>query len=527
MRLFSILVLYLACSANAQTLKRSLITTPSNANETSVAINPANTDEMYAACNVDRFFTYQPEDNLWNESVARSRYGVYGDPVLHFSRGHLFYAHLSKTKGKKYGDWFDRIVVQKIVNAELWEEQSYSVGYNNGKMQDKPWLSSDEHSTQYKGNVYISWTEFDVYASHNPEDRSRIRFSYFNPDMDSFSTAITISDITGNCVDGDSTLEGAVTAVGPNGEIYAVWAGNNKIFFDKSLDGGKTWGEDKIIGEQVNGWNMEMPNIMRANGMPFIVSDTIENTIYVCWADTRNGKADIWAKHSTNQGEGWSDAFQMDHNSKSHSYFPNMVYNPKEGGINVFYFDQSRSPNEKYYDVMMSKFSPIHGYTEPVIVNYKPIALPGQRFFYGDYIDLDYQEETQLFCYPVYRGLHSSLAMVIVEGGWSPIYGRHHEQMHLQHLEDAVDVTANKEALYLSCYSSNFKKLKGKLTYWQDGEKRKIKFKYSPEDNGLKEHELAMAKLDPNLDLYVSLKYRYKRLSDGKKIKLQVSHSYP
>ena len=161
-------------------------------------------------------------------------------------------------------------------------------------MQDKPWLSSDKHSRKYKGNVYVTWTEFDKYNSKDSTDFSRIRFSKYMPKNDSFSKAITISDTVGDCQDGDNTLEGATTAVGSNGEIYAVWAGHDKIWFDKSTDGGETWGKDQEIASQIEGWDMEMPNIFRANGMPFVVCDTTREIIYITWADEENENADVW-----------------------------------------------------------------------------------------------------------------------------------------------------------------------------------------------------------------------------------------
>ena len=102
--------------------------------------------------------------------------------------------------------WFDRIVVQKIMDPHNWKEKSYSVGYNGNKMQDKPWLSSDNHSAEYNGNLYVTWTEFDKYGSDNQADRSRIRFSKYDPKSDSFSSAVTISDTTGDCLDSDNTL---------------------------------------------------------------------------------------------------------------------------------------------------------------------------------------------------------------------------------------------------------------------------------------------------------------------------------
>jgi len=223
--IFSYLLLSLTICSNAQISIRT-IDSHANPNEPSIAIKPSQVwiKPMVAASNIDNFYT-NPLNPKLPKSKSTSKYGVYGDPVLHYSDTTLFFAHLSKTPGKSYGEWFDRIVVQKIENPYTWEETSYSVGYNQDKMQDKPWLSSDNHSDRYNGNVYVTWTEFDKYDSDDPNDRSRIRFSKYELSTDSFNTAITISDTTGDCLDGDNTLEGATTAIGKDGTIYAIWAG--------------------------------------------------------------------------------------------------------------------------------------------------------------------------------------------------------------------------------------------------------------------------------------------------------------
>ena len=77
-----------------------------------------------------------------------------------------------------------------------------------------------------------------------------------------------ISDKGGNCVDSDSTVEGAVPAIGPNGEVFVSWAGPLGIMFDKSTDGGVTFGNDTFVTTQPGGWDFDVPAIYRANGLP-------------------------------------------------------------------------------------------------------------------------------------------------------------------------------------------------------------------------------------------------------------------
>ncbi len=398
---FSILLILNMFLSQAQITKVKVNTKKNQPNEPSIAINPLNKAEIVAAANIDEIYFSQDTGKTWIEFEAQSDLGIYGDPVLHYANNQLIYTHLSKTSGKKYGDWFDRIVVQKVSSLQPWEEKSYGVGYNNDKMQDKPWISSDEHS-KYKGNIYCTWSEFDKYESKKEDDRSRIRFSRYNPVIDDFTEAVTISDTVGDCLDGDNTLEGAVSAVGTDGEVFVVWAAFGKLYFDKSTDQGETWGVDRIIAEQVKGWDMEMPHIFRANGMPFIHCNTKTNTIYLTWADEYNGNADIWLITSTDGGDTWSERIQLNlDNSNSHQYFANMAIDQNTDEVYVVYLDQRRSPENLFYDIYVSSYSFTNGVKEYRITP-NSIPMSGTSFFFGDYLDIDVQDGLVAVVYPVY-----------------------------------------------------------------------------------------------------------------------------
>lgn len=399
----------LTTSLVAQVQSVKVNTKKNKPNEPSVVINPLNPAQIVAAANIDEIYVSEDTGKTWIEFEAKSDLGIYGDPVLHYANNELFYTHLSKTAGKKYGDWFDRIVVQKVSSLQPWQEKSYSVGFNNGKMQDKPWLSSDEHST-YKGNVYCTWSEFDKYDSEDKEDKSRIRFSKYDPKLDDFTEAITLSDTVGDCLDGDNTLEGAVSAVGKNGEIYVVWAAFGNLYFDKSLDGGETWSEDRIIAEQIEGWDMKMPHIFRANGMPFIHCNTLTNTIYLTWADELNGNADIWLMTSSDGGDTWSERIQINQDqTSSHQYFPNMAIDQEKDEVYIIYLDQRHSSKNLFYDIYVSTFSIKNGVKEYRITP-KSIPMSGTSFFWGDYVDVDVQNGMVAAVYPVYMlSLQSNL----------------------------------------------------------------------------------------------------------------------
>src|SRR3972149_4436659 len=189
--------------------------------EVTISINPANTNILAAGANIDHFYYSFDSGMNWGEKHMSSTLGVWGDPcVVYDSLGNLYYAHLSNPIT---GYWIDRIVIQKSTDNGITWNDGEGVGYVYPKNQDKEWLAVDFTQSQYKGNVYVTWTEFDDYGSPNPNDSSRIKFSRSTNQGGTWSTAITISDRSGNCIDSDNTTEGAVPSVGTNGEIYVSW----------------------------------------------------------------------------------------------------------------------------------------------------------------------------------------------------------------------------------------------------------------------------------------------------------------
>lgn len=386
-----------------------------NPNEPTVCFSRTDSKVVYAASNINNLYTINLEKQVVNTQKTSSPLGVYGDPVLCWAGDNLYYTHLSKTPKKKYGDWFDRIVVQQIIDVPSWKETSFSVGFNEGKMQDKPWLSSDNWSKNYEGSVYVTWTEFDKYGSEKDTDFSRIRFSKLRDNSDSFSTATTISDTVGDCRDGDNTLEGATTAVDSQGNIYAVWAGHQKIYLDKSTDGGITWGQDKVIAAQKKGWDMEMPNIMRANGMPFVKADVARDILYVCWADERNGNADIWLLVSKDKGTTWSKPQQLNlDKTNAHQYFPNIALDPNTGKVYVTYYDFKSSSTNTFYTISLASYD-LNGNIQNVQLTPYVTALPGKKIFYGDYLDIDIHHNQLAVVYTAYDLSQKSEINLITE----------------------------------------------------------------------------------------------------------------
>jgi hypothetical protein len=315
--------------------------------EVTIAINPANPLNLAAGANIS-FYYYSTNGGLnWTQGNLSSPLGVWGDPCVVFDAlGNLYYGHLSNPPSPGY--WIDRIVVQKSTNGGTSWNSGVGVGFNPPvKNQDKEWLAVDLTSKKFRNNVYVAWTEFDSYGSSNPADSTRILSSRSTDFGETWSAPVRVSDRGGDCVDEDNTVEGAVPAVGPNGDVYVAWSGPLGIVFDKSTDGGLTFGADVFVADQPGGWDYAVPGIYRCNGLPITACDVSDSpyrgTIYVNWSDQRNGlnNTDVFLAKSTDGGTSWSAPVRVNNDSTTrHQFFTWMTVDRTTGYLYFVFYDR-------------------------------------------------------------------------------------------------------------------------------------------------------------------------------------------
>lgn len=358
-------------------------------NEVTIAVNPKDPNNLVAGSNLRYFYYSHDCGKTWTQGVLSSVYGVWGDPSIAFNgKGEVFFAHLSNPL---HGDWVDRIVVQKSVDkGETWNDGA-GVGLNPPKDQDKEWIVADLTNSEYRNNLYISWTEFDHYGSTDTEDSTRILFSRSENFGESWSDPVRISDKGGDCIDNDNTVEGAVPTVGPEGEIYISWAGSSRIMFDRSFDGGVTFGKDIFVTDQPGGWTTIVPGMNRCNGLPVTVCDISNSphrgTVYILWSDDRNGDYDIFITKSIDCGVSWSEAKQVNNDVSSRDqFFPWIAVDPVTGNLYVDFYDR-RNTSGLATEVYMA-VSRDGGESFTNIKISETAFTPNSAVFFGDYINI-------------------------------------------------------------------------------------------------------------------------------------------
>lgn len=391
-RVLSIAVMMLATNGVAQYQNiRVSLPSASDPEEVSIAINPTNPLNLAAGANIDYYY-YSTNGGLnWTQGrLTSAAYGVWGDPCLTFDAlGNLYYGHLSNPPSPGY--WIDRIVVQKSTNGGVTWNSGVGIGYNPPrKNQDKEWLIADMTNSPYRNNLYVTWTQFDYYGSSLSTDSSRILCSRSTDAGLTWSTPVRVSDRAGDCIDEDNTVEGAVPAVGPNGEVYTAWSGPLGIMFDKSTDGGLTWGQDVFVSSQPGGWDYMIPGIYRCNGLPITACDISNSshrgTIYVNWTDQRNGltNTDVFLSKSTDGGATWSPALRVnDDLTATQQFFSWMTIDQSTGYVYVVFYDR-RLTQTNATDVFLAR-STDGGETFSNFKVSQTSFTPTSSIFFGDY----------------------------------------------------------------------------------------------------------------------------------------------
>lgn len=363
-----------------------------------IAINPRYPNNIIAGSHPGNVYVTKDGGKTWTKKEMTSAFGISGDPtVVVDDKGNFFYLHISDPKSGQGGEEtgkFDRIQIHKSVDGgDTWAEGE-SIGLNPPKNQNRQRATIDG-----RGNLFVAWTQFDKYGDADPDCKSNVLFS-MSKNGKKWTDPVTISQNSGNCADDDDTPEGAVPAASFDGKVFVVWANHEKIFLDRSFNGGDWWlSNDIIVGEQKGGWNLKVPGHSRSNGMPVLMSDhsktQYRGSLYVVWADQRNGEddTDVWFSRSHNFGDNWSPPTRVNDDSRGkHQYMPSMAVDAATGYVYILYYDR-REYDDNRTDVYLAYSNDGGASFKNVKISESPF-VPQEEGLFGDCISLSAHKGT-------------------------------------------------------------------------------------------------------------------------------------
>jgi len=204
--------------------------------------------------------------------------------------------------------------------------------------------------------------------------------------------------------------QGADVMVGPQGQVYVVWANNlqtaveDSLGFAKSTDGGVTWAAARNNASNMDGirnTGQTFLNGIRANGFPRIAVDKTNGLrrgwIYVTTSEKFLAPAtdvsDIVLHRSTDEGVTWTKVrVNQDAPGTNKYQYMAAVNVDDNGGLNVIYYDTRNTPTNDSAQIYISRSLDGGNTWTDILVSdhkFKPKAIQGTAGGYqGDYIGI-------------------------------------------------------------------------------------------------------------------------------------------
>ena len=264
------------------------------------------------------------------------------DPTLAFdTRGNVFYGYIVVFFGNGTGINGTSLAVARSTDGgrtypsvTIFSEEGGANHFN-----DKPMITADTNSgSPFRDRVYIAW---DAASGGSTSGGIRVARS---ADAGATFTVTRADDPSG-----PGRGIGAVPFVGPGGEVYVAWNdfSANTIAFNRSFDGGATWGQQGVIAAKRIPFDIAIPAESFRGALVYPACDSDRSAgshrgrLYCSWMDlTDAGTTDILISFSDDQGAHWSSPAGVGDRVPSADRFNHWLsVDPMTGTVTVSYYD--------------------------------------------------------------------------------------------------------------------------------------------------------------------------------------------
>ena len=283
------------------------------------------------------------------------------DPSLAFdSRGNAFYSYIVVFFGNGNGITGTEMAVARSSNGG----QSYpfvnyfSFSSGTDHFNDKPMIAADSNANSpFRDNVYVAWD-----AAAGGSTSGGLRFARSTDHGNTFSVQRIDNP------SGPGQVIAAIPFIGPGGEVYVAWNdyAANTIAFNRSFDGGATFGSPSVVANKSIPFDIGIPAISFRRALVYPSCDADRSTgthrgrLYCAWTDlTANGTTDILASFSDDKGTTWSAPVSV--TDRLHiavdRFYQWLSVDPVTGVVNISFYDTRNDTTGQRYmtDVYFTK----------------------------------------------------------------------------------------------------------------------------------------------------------------------------
>ena len=284
------------------------------------------------------------------------------DPSLAFDTlGNVFYSYIVVFFGNGNGINGTEMAVARSGDGGKTYPFVNFFSFSSGKdhFNDKPMITTDTNAgSRFKDNVYVAWD-----AASGGSTSGGLRFARSTDHGVTF-TVTRIDDPSG-----PGRVIAAVPFVGPNGEVYTAWndIAANTIAFNRSFDGGTTFGTPSVVASKSIPFDIAIPAISFRRALIYPACDADRSNgphrgrLYCSWADLNaNGNTDILTAFSDNRGDTWSKPRTVtDPIAAVDRFYQWLSVDPVTSEVNISFYDTRNDTTGQRFmtDVYFSRSS--------------------------------------------------------------------------------------------------------------------------------------------------------------------------
>lgn len=372
------------------------ITSPVGAAESAIKISPADTNRVVAGSNGpgggQRMHWSADGGDSWSQ-VDLPQGSTCCDPAVDWSSdGQYAYATALGSCGfNGCGVWFYRSDNQ----GQTWTGlENVTPGDPRREIatssSDKEFLHVDQYAgSPYTDSLYVTWHQGNVMWFARSTDFGN---TWSKQSFSSASSDLGIgSDITTD----------------HNGNVYYIWPAFNSrtIRFNKSTNGGQSFGAIQTIASTQGSFIFPLPSIETREAFIYVAADTdlsngpYHGTVYAAWTDNTNADSGIPSNnhgriqvaYSRDGGNSWNvtTPHETADSQTVDRWHPWLGVGP-DGSVHVTYYDTRRSSDRRSVDLYYSR-STDGGQTwaAPTRVTTEMSPNIADGFEFGDYNGLD------------------------------------------------------------------------------------------------------------------------------------------
>ena len=322
--------------------------------ETYITIDPAAPTRLAAGSNeifrlpmrgyssTDGGLTWGGVDLPLPPAIGANGFNFGSDPSLAFdTKGNVFYSYIVVYFGRGNGINGTAMMVARSADGGATYPSATLFSFEGGEnhFNDKPMITADTNvGSPFQDRVYVAW---DAASGGSVSGGIRVGRS---SDHGATFTVNRADDPKG-----PGRAIGAVPFVAPNGDLFVAWNdyAANTIAFNRSTDGGATWGRQGVVAKKRIPFDIRIPAESFRGALVYPACDADRSPgpnrgrLSCSWMDlTTDGNTDILLSFSDDNGASWSTPASVTDVQPATDRFNHWLsVDPVTGNVDVSFYD--------------------------------------------------------------------------------------------------------------------------------------------------------------------------------------------